>query len=176
LSERPGPERSLDELSAELYANLKGIALSIVQGQRGVRLVEPTELVHEAYLNLAGMQSFAEMRRPDFLALAATVIRNLLVDLARRQQRAKRGGGWQRVTLRDVDEVGDGDPLDVLALDEALTRLGKEDERLTRIVELRFFGGLTRDEIATLLEIPSRTVGREWALARAWLRRELSRN
>ncbi len=136
--------------------------------------MHPTDLVNECYLRLASNEKYREMRRPEFLAVAATVIRRLLVDESRRTQRS----AYRTVSAASLAEVAasaEAPALDLLALDDGLRRLAQRDERQSRIVELRFFSGLSGDEVANLLGISRRTVNKEWKMARAWLQRELSR-
>jgi len=131
--------------------------------------------VHESYLRLAKNEALSSLRRTEFLALASTVIRHVLVDQARELMTLKRGGNRQRITL-DGHALARDQELDLLGLDEALRKLAGLDPRQARIVELKFFGGLEVDEIAEALGVSPRTVDGDWALARAWLHRELVRD
>lgn len=169
---RPDRKDEVDQRAASLYASLRTLALHHLRA-RHPRPLDATELVHECYLRLARMDDFRDMGRPEFFALASRMFRHVLVDHVRRERADKRGQGWQRVTLSEVDREADAPTVDVLALDEALARLEQLDERQGRIVELRFFGGLSGDEVANLLGVSRRTVTKEWGMARAWLRREL---
>ncbi len=167
---------AVDELVAHLYRELRRLAQwQMGRGTPGVTL-QPTAIVHEAYIRLVD-QSRADWRgRSHFIAVASKVMRNLLIDHARARAAEKRGGGWQPVTL--ADEAVGGRQLGVeemLALDEALERLAAHDERQARVVELRFFGGLTVEEVAETLEVSKRTAEGLWTHARAWLLRELSK-
>lgn len=154
-----------------VYAELLSLARRQMRGAMPHTL-QPTALVHEAWVRLAGGGAPIS-DRAHFWAVASLAMRQILVDHARRKRRAKRGGGRARVALEAVDvPVGEG-ALDVLALDEALTRLSSLEPRLARTVELRYFGGLSVDEAAEVLGVGSATVKRDWSLARAWLRREL---
>jgi len=166
--------RPLDHRIADHYESLRELARQAVRGPQGQRLLDPTELVHESYVRLARQVGTTPERRTEFLALAAVVLRNILVDHARELATLKRGGQMQRLTL-DGSGVAATSEIDLLALEEALRKLAQLDERQARVVELKFFGGLTVDEIAKLLGLSARTVDAEWALARAWLHRELSR-
>jgi RNA polymerase sigma factor (TIGR02999 family) len=173
--ERVGRD-AVDELVPHLYRELRRLAQwQMGHGTPGVTL-QPTALVHEAYLRLVD-QSRADWKgRTHFVAVASKVMRNLLIDHARAKAAEKRGGGWRPVTLAD-DAVG-GRELDtdqLLALDQALERLAEHDERQARVVELRFFGGLKVDEVAEVLGVSKRTAEGLWTHARAWLLRELSR-
>ncbi len=162
-----------DQLVALLYDELHGIAEAVMRGERSDHTLSATGLLHETYLRLVDAQSVGWQDRTHFLAVASRVMRRVLVDHARRRAAAKRGGG-DRVTLRDDLVAADERPFEILALDEALSRLEKRDERRARIVEMRFFSGLEVAEIAALLGISEATVKRDWRFARAWLLAELS--
>jgi RNA polymerase sigma factor (TIGR02999 family) len=155
------------------YESLRELARQTVRGRQGQRILDPTELVHESYVRLSRNTDAAPLRRTEFLALAATVLRNVLVDHARELAALKRGGQLQRLTL-DGRLLASKEGVDLLGLDEALKKMARLDERQARIVELKFFGGLAIDEVAKLLGVSARTVDSDWALARAWLHRELS--
>ena len=171
--ERPARDH-LDEEVTGLYATLRSLARRAVRGRTGKRLIEPTDLVHECYLKLARQKSLGNLSRPEFLALAATAIRTVLVDHARELQTLKRGAGYRRVTL-DARNLVERSELDLLGLDAALTKLAALDPRMARVVELRFFAGLEIREVAKALDVSPRTVDSDWSLARAWLHRELER-
>jgi RNA polymerase sigma factor (TIGR02999 family) len=153
------------------YEVLRTLADAYIRRRAGTPTLDATALVHEVYLKLAGTREFAD--RTHFLCTAGAVMRQILVDRARARQRLKRGGEFARITL-DVSELGTGGELDVLVLHDALGRLEALDERQARIVELRFFVGLSVEEVAQLLSISEKTVKRDWAMARAWLQRELT--
>lgn len=167
---------AVDEIVPHLYRELRRLAQwQMGRGTPGVTL-QPTAIVHEAYLRLVD-QSRADWRgRSHFMAVASKVMRNLLIDHARARAAEKRGGGWQPVTLAD-EVMGERQlaAVEVLALDEALERLAEHDQRQARVVELRFFGGLTVEEAAEALEVSKRTAEGLWTHARAWLLRELSK-
>lgn len=165
---QPDPE-PLEDLAVDLYEALRAHARRLVGGGR---VVDATDLVHDAYLRLARTETYRSMRRNEFLALAATVIRRLLIDEVRRADRQRLEP--TRVTMSEAQEFSPDGTLDLLALDAALTRLAALDPRQGRIVELRFFAGLTGDEVADLLGVSRRTVTKEWQVARAWLKRELA--
>jgi RNA polymerase sigma factor (TIGR02999 family) len=166
---RSGQRESLDALTALLYQELREIAHRQRAGEQDATLAT-TALVHEAYLNLVDQSRATWNDRAHFLALAAVVMRHILTDRARSRLAAKRGGAHSVVTLDD-DTVASDDQLDaLLQVHEALDRLAEVDERLARVVEYRFFGGLTHDEIAAALDITVRTVERDWAKARMLLR------
>ena len=167
---------AVDELLPHLYKELRRLAQwHMARGTPGVTL-QPTALVHEAYVRLVD-QSQADWRgRTHFVAVASKVMRNLLIDHARARAADKRGGGWQPVTLADEAVGGrELDPDQMLALDQALERLAGHDERQARVVELRFFGGLKVGDVAEVLGVSKRTAEGLWTHARAWLLRELSR-
>jgi RNA polymerase sigma-70 factor (ECF subfamily) len=145
-----------------------------MRGERARDSLQATALVHEAYLRLVNTQHVNWQNRAHFLAMAARLMRRILVDLARARQYQKRGGGVIKVSLTDALAVPDKTE-DLLALDNALSALATFDERRSRVVELRFFGGLSVEETAAVLRISVDTVMRDWKLARTWLRRELRR-
>jgi RNA polymerase sigma factor (TIGR02999 family) len=145
-----------------------------MHGERARDSLQATALVHEAYLRLVNTQHVNWQNRAHFLAMAARLMRRILVDLARARQYQKRGGGATQVSLTDELSAPDKTE-DLLALDNALSALAKFDERRSRVVELRFFGGLSVEETAAVLRISVDTVMRDWKLARTWLRRELRR-
>jgi RNA polymerase sigma factor (TIGR02999 family) len=163
------------ELIPQIYGELRRLAGRYMRSERGNHTLQATALVHEAYERLIGQPQVAWQCRAHFFATAAQLMRHILVDHARSRRADKRGGLQQQVTLDDaVLTAGEG-TVDVLALHEALEHLAKLDARQARIVELHFFGGLTFEEIALVLEISERTAKRDWSMARAWLKGELSR-
>ena len=158
-----------------LYEELRAIARRQLSGDRIASSLRPTELVHEAFLRLESSGIASPDDRNEVLALASTLMRNLLVDRARRRQTIKRGGDLIRVPLFDeTASIPSSGWIDILALDRALTRLEDLDQRAAKVVQLRFFGGLTEAEIAAQMNITDRWVRKIWAHARAWLYRELS--
>jgi len=177
---RMGDGDALDRLLPIVYAELKRIARRQRGGRRGGDTLTTTALVHETWLRLANRSGADWVDRAHFFAVAARAMRYLLIDHARRHQAAKRGGGWQRLKLDvDLDIVPEGAVADeraetLLALDEALTRLAALDERACRVVECRFFGGLTDRETAEALGVTERTVQRDWTKAKGWLRQALA--
>jgi RNA polymerase sigma factor (TIGR02999 family) len=166
---RTGDRAAFDELFTLVYGELRRIAGGQLRRERDRAALRPTELVSELYLKLAGDVSDGWEDRAHFFAIAARAMRQLLVDLARRRDAAKREGHWMATSLGDhpADDVALDD---VLALEDALSRL---DERQRRIVEYRFFGGMSEEEIGRLLGVSTRTVEREWTKARAWIYRAL---
>jgi RNA polymerase sigma factor (TIGR02999 family) len=168
---RRGTPEAIDQVLTLVYSDLKILARRQLRREYGARTIDPTALVHEAYLKLLGGARVVAADRSHFLALAAHAMRQVLVDQARRKKSAKRGDGARPVTLTDVGIPGSLAPEDLLALDEALERL---DPRQRQVVECRFFAGMEDAEIAAALGVTDRTVRREWVKARAWLNRELS--
>ncbi|HPF36248.1 sigma-70 family RNA polymerase sigma factor [bacterium] len=167
----PTPNHALIPL---LYQELRALAYRKLQGDRILTSLQPTELVHEAFLRLERANITSMQDRTDVLALAAVMMRRLLVDHARRRSSQKRGGGWARVELHDHLEVREEARMDLLALDQALTRLEELDPRAAEVVQLKFFGGLQESEIAAHLGVSERWVRKLWAHARAWLHGELA--
>jgi RNA polymerase sigma factor (TIGR02999 family) len=169
-----GEAAAAAELLPLVYDELRKLAGAYFRDERRSHTLQPTALVHEAYIRLVNQPDIAWESRRQFFVLAARAMRNILVDHARGKRREKRGGGWGRVAIDDV-KASDAasDTLDLIALDEALERLATLDERKARLVELRFFGGLTSEEAAKVLEISRSTAADEWRMARAWLLREM---
>jgi RNA polymerase sigma factor (TIGR02999 family) len=165
---------SAEELLSILYDELHRLAHHYMRGEHAGHTLQTTALVNEAYLRLVEIDRIQWRDRTHFVAMAATVMRRVLVDHARAQARDKRGGGVA-ITSLDVDVAAPGPSVDVLALHEALDRLGTLDAVQGRIVELRYFAGLTIDEVAAALDVSAGTVKRDWAIAKAWLYRELAR-
>jgi RNA polymerase sigma factor (TIGR02999 family) len=159
----------LDRLMPELYAELKKLAVHALGGSGGSATLQPTAVVHEAYLRLRRAHDLDLSNRKQFLALAGKVMRQVLIDYARGRSRAKRGGGVETVVLDEEIAGAGGRPLDLLALDAALSELSRLDPRQVEIVELRFLAGLTVQETAEALELSATTVKREAAMARAFL-------
>ena len=167
-----GESAAGDALLDAVYAELRGMARRYLSGERPDHTLPPTALVHEAYLKLVDQRHVRWQSRAHFFAIAARVMRRILVDHARARASIKRGAG-ERVTLVDQDGRLDPPQIDLLALDVALDRLAAIDARHSQLVELRFFGGLTIEEAASVLSVGTATVKRDWVLARAWLYREL---
>ena len=168
-----GSRGALDALLPIVYAELRRQADRALRREAAGHTLEPTALVHEAYLRLVGQARAPARSRAEFHAIAARVMRQVLVDHARARQAAKRGAG-AAVTLTDTDAVVGEPTAEVLAVHEALERLSALDPDQARLIELRYFAGLTIDEAATALGVSPATAKREWVVARAWLRRELS--
>jgi RNA polymerase sigma factor (TIGR02999 family) len=159
-----------------VYDDLRRMAADFLSGERGDHTLDATALVHEAYVRLIGQRTVGWKSESQFFAVAATVMRRILVDHARRCRATKRGGGLRKSTLDEALDCFEERAVDLVALDDALEQLSTFDERKGRVVELRFFGGLTLDEVARVLDVSLRTVERDWTLARAWLRGELVRS
>ena len=169
-----GDEAAVNELLQLVYDELRAMAGHFMQAERRDHTLQPTALVHEAYMRLIE-QDVDWKDRAHFLAIGAQAIRRVLIDHGRRQKAQKRGGDAQRVTLDESVAFAGSREVDVLALDEALDRLTELNPRQSRVVELRFFGGLTGPQVAEVLGVSRTTVADDWAVARAWLSRELSR-
>jgi len=176
VSQEPGAGVPQDpnELFTLVYAELRRIAAREMRRERPGRTLQTTALVHEAYLRLLKDASLSFESRAHFLGIAARAMREILIEHARGRGARKRGGGAVRLTLDDVTAPVAAPSIDVLALDEALQRLARLDERHARVVELRYFGGLSVEETAAALDLSPATVKRAWTLARAWLYRELA--
>jgi RNA polymerase sigma-70 factor, ECF subfamily len=170
---RKGDEGAFEALLVLLYKDLRRIAGSYQRAQRPDHTLQPTALVHEAYLRLVGHQDVRWESRAHFLNAAAQVMRRILVDHARARRADRRGGADVRVVLDEAIVEAPERDLDLVALDDALTKLAKAAPRLSRVIELRYFGGLTTKEVAEVLDVSITTVEREWVAARAWLRVEL---
>jgi RNA polymerase sigma factor (TIGR02999 family) len=170
-----GSQTALDELLPLVYDDLRRQARRHMRAQPVGHTLQTTALVHEAYLRLVGQTSVEWKGRAHFFGVAAKAMRSILVDHARARGAAKRGGSASAITLDDAHGVAAPQAsVDVLALHEALERLAEQDARKSRLVELRYFGGLGIDEAAAVLGVSPATVKREWVTARAWLKRELS--
>lgn len=176
LSQWSGGDKSaLDRLIPLVYAELHRLAASYLGRERKDHTLQSTALVHEAYLRLVGRANVDFRDRAHFMGVAAQVIRAILVDHARARGAAKRGAGAVRVTLDENVALPDPGAVDLMALEEALRTLSRIDPQQERVVELRFFGGMTNEEAAELLGVSVSTVKREWILAKAWIFRELTR-
>lgn len=167
------PQPSLDTLVPELYQELRRLAHRQLRGERADHTLGTTALVHEAYVKLARLDRMEWQGRAHFMAEAARAMRRVLVDYAEQRRAAKRGGGRIRVELQDAMAFIEGNTEELLALHDALERLAVERPRHARVVECRFFAGMTIDDVAAALDISPATVKREWQLARAWLNRAL---
>jgi RNA polymerase sigma-70 factor, ECF subfamily len=168
-----GDGAALHELMPIVYNELRRLARSAVRRDGRVSVLQPTALVHEVWLRLAGKENLSVESRGQFYALAAKMMRDVLVDHLRRRRAAKRGGLQIQVPLQDGTAPARAQHVEILMLDEALTRLGEIKPRYVQIAELRYLAGLTIEQTAEVLNVSHATIEREWVLSRAWLRREL---
>ncbi len=169
-----GDRAALDEMLPLVYSELKRLASYYLSRENAGHTLQTTALVHEAYIRLVNQEHVNWKNRAHFLGVAAEMMRRILVNHARDRAAAKRGGGAKRVSLSVVGTTGDQPDNDLIALDQALTELAVFDSRRSRIVELKFFGGLTTEEIAEVMNISHGTVENDWKMARAWLYRAVS--
>lgn len=172
---REGNRGAFDEVFALVYSEIRRIAQRQLRRVNRMETLNTTAVVHEAYLKLAGSPAASSEDRSHFFNLAAAAMRQVLVDHARARQRDKRGGGVRPLPLDEGEAAAAAPAIDVLGLDEALSRLARMNDRLSRVVELRFFGGLSVEETAKVIGVTDRTVKRDWRTARAFLYRELSK-
>jgi RNA polymerase sigma-70 factor, ECF subfamily len=170
----PGDRHAGEQLFADVYTELRAVASRYMHGERKDHTLQPTALVHEAYVKLLGQTRVDWPGRAHFLAIAAQAMRQILVDHARRRGAAKRGGDRHRIALDDNLVIESHRDVDLLALEDALTKLTKLDPRQAQMIELRFFAGLSIAEAAKVMGMSKRSAEREWTMVRAWLRRELS--
>jgi len=169
-----GDRAALDSLVPAVYRELRRMAARYLRHERSHHTLQPTALVNEAFLKLVGQRDVRWQNRAHFFGVAAQLIRRVLVDYARERAAAKRGGGVERLPLEDALAIGASNQIDIIAVDDALNRLAIVDPDQVRLVELRFFGGLTIEETAEVLGWSSGSVKREWTVARAWLQHEIS--
>jgi RNA polymerase sigma factor (TIGR02999 family) len=169
-----GDKEALDQLMPIVYEELRRQAARYLRREQAGHTLQTTALIHEAYVRLVDQRNVQWQNRAHFFGIAAQLMRRILVDHARAKKRVKRGGSDVRVSLADADVAVKGQELDVVAVDEALQRLAAIDEQQSRVVELRFFSGLTVEETAEVMGISKATVKRDWAMAKAWLHRQLS--
>lgn len=173
----PEERRSVDDLVARHYAELRALAHRYLRRERAGLTLQTTGLVNEAYLRLASLDGIEPDERTRFFAVASTTMRRILVDHARSRHRQKRGNGGEALPLDDIDAaLTDDEAEELVALDEALSRLAEINPRGSDVVQYRFFGGLTLDETADLLGVSAKTVQRDWLAARAWLRKEVAKD
>lgn len=172
-----GDHSALDSLIEPIYGQLREVAENALARDWGCKSLQPTDLVHEAYFKLIGVQNVDWKSRTHFLAFVGRLMRHILIDRARRRAAQKRGGSAAQIPIESgalgVGNQG-GEFVDLIGLDSALTELARRDEELSRLVELRFFSGLTVDETAEVLGVSARTVKREWRFVKAWLKTRLS--
>ncbi|MDQ3817687.1 MAG: sigma-70 family RNA polymerase sigma factor [Acidobacteriota bacterium] len=170
-----GDQSALDKLMPLVNEELRRLAHHYMRRERRGHTLQTSALVNEVYLRLVDMKSMSFESRAHFFGIAARAMRQILVEYARERGAAKRGGALARVELSEVALVSENPSADLIALDEALSELALFDERLSRVVELRFFGGLSVKEIAEVMRVHANTVIKDWSLAKAWLRRRLTR-
>ena len=170
-----GDEKALGILVPLVYQELRRLAHHHLQSERTDHTLQSTALVNEAFLRLNGSDPVLLQNRGHFIAIASRLMRQILVDYARSRGARKRDGGW-RIAIEDLGELPSDENVPIVALDHALDALSKADERQAKIVEMKFFGGLSAEEIAAVLNISLATVERKWATARIWLRREMKRS
>ena len=168
-----GDRAALDQLMPLVDAELHRLARSYMRRERQGHTLQTTALVNEAYLRLIDQKNVRWQNRAHFMAIAAQVMRRILVDYARRKHYQKRGGGAIQVTLAEAESLADDQSPDLVQLDEALTSLSEIDPRRSQVVELRFFGGLSIEETAEVLKVSPTTVERDWTIAKAWLHKTL---
>ena len=169
-----GDESAASKLLPLVYDELHALAEGYLRGERAEHTLQPTALVNEAYLRLVDHDDVDETNRERFIRIAARAMRRVLIDHARRRKMTKRGGGgWKRVTLDGAVAPPDCEVVDLVALNDSLERLAEKDQRMSEVVELRFFGGLTITQTARVLGVSDRTVDKDWYTARLWLAREL---
>lgn len=171
-----GDKQALDKLMPFVYDELRRLARGYMRNQRSDHTLQTTALVNEAYLRLIDSSQVRWQNRTHFFAISAQLMRRILVDFARAKKAEKRGGNEQKVTFDEALPVLFEKESELIALDEALTELSAMDARQGQIVEMRYFGGMTEEEVAEALDISARTVRRDWSIARAWLFRELKKS
>lgn len=172
---RQGDAKATDELLAAVYLELRRLAAVRLSQEPAGQTLQATALVHEAYIRLVGVEDQNWEGRGHFFSAAAEAMRRILIEKARHKKRSKRGGDRQRINLEDATLAIEGPSEDVIAVDEALTKLGREDHVVAELVKMRYFAGLNLDQIAKILGISRRTADRYWAYARAWLHREITK-
>jgi RNA polymerase sigma-70 factor (ECF subfamily) len=170
-----GDEDALSRLTPLVYAELRRVAQAYMRREHSGHTLQATALVNEAYIRLVDSSRVRWQNRAHFFAVAAQLMRRILIDFARNRKYQKRGGDWRRVTLVEGEHAATNSDVDLVAVDDALQELAKLDARKARVVELRFFGGLSLEETAEALQVSTDSVGRDWRAARAWLMRELKR-
>jgi RNA polymerase sigma-70 factor, ECF subfamily len=169
-----GDNDALEKLIPLIYQEFRRMAVYRLRNERQHHTLQPTALVNEAYLRIVTIKDINWKSRAHFFSVAAKLMRNILVDHARKINAEKRGGDHERVDLSNIDDILPDNQIDLIVLDEALTRLEKLDQQQSRIVELKYFAGLSIEEIAEVLNLLPRSVKYEWQLARAWLHKQLS--
>ena len=170
-----GDENALASLTPLVYNELHRLASAYMRREDAGHTLQATALVNEAYIKLVDSSRVRWQNRAHFFAVAAQLMRRILVNFARSRRYQKRGGDWRRITVADAPDLAAGGATDLVALDDALQELSKLDGRKAQVVELRFFGGLSLEQTAAALRVSTDTVGRDWRAAKAWLKRELTR-
>jgi RNA polymerase sigma-70 factor (ECF subfamily) len=170
-----GDEAALHALTPHIYRELRGMAGAFLRREREDHTLQPTALVHEVYLKLVDVRKAGWKGKAHFYAACAQMMRRILVDAARRRSSTKHGGGLKRIDLDEIPHPSNHKENRLIALDDALNQLAKTDDRKARIVELRYFGGLTVEETAAVLKVSEETVTRDWRLARGWLVAEVEK-
>ena len=173
---KSGDETAIDRLFPYVYDELKRQARNYLNRERANHTLQPTALVHEVYLRLVNLNQIKWDDRSHFYAISATIMRRILVDHAREIAADKRGGVMQQISLENLQISNEQKAMDLLELEEALTKLGEIEERKVRVIEMNFFGGLNQKEIAEVLQMTEKTVQRDLKFAKLWLYRELSQN
>ncbi len=171
-----GDTRALDALTPRVYRELRRLAASFMKGEREGQTLQATALVHEVYLRLIDVQNVPRHGKAHFFAMCAQIMRRILVDAARKRATGKHGGAFGRIELSEVPDLSVRKDRDLLVLNDALDELKESDPRKAKIVELRYFGGLSVEETAAVLDISEGTVSRDWRLARGWLLVEISKS
>jgi RNA polymerase sigma factor (TIGR02999 family) len=169
-----GDPAALERLTPRVYKELRRIAGRLMKNERPERTIQPTALVHEAYLKLIDVKNVDWQHRAHFFAVAAQIMRHILLDAARKRGTAKRGGARPCVSLDEIPDISPERGSELIVLNDALNELATIDPRRARVIELRFFGGLSVEETAAVLKVSAHTVLRDWRLARAWMLTELS--
>jgi len=168
-----GDQAALEQLTPRVYEELRRIAGRFMQNERPGRTLQTTALVHEAYLRLIDVTNVDWQHRAHFFAVSATMMRRILLDRARKRAAGKRGGKSPHLNLDDIPDLGWGRARELIALDDGLNALARVDPRKARVIELRFFGGLSVEETAEVLKVSPETILRDWRLARVWLLAEM---
>ena len=168
------PRAAADRVFGLVYEELHRLATDLMRRERADHTLQPTALIHEAFLRLVGEARIEWQSRAHFFGIAARAMRQILVEHARRRAAAKREGGWERVTLDQTLDLKAAPEIKILRLEEVLTHLGEMDERMARVVELRVFAGMRIKEVAHVIGVSPRTVDNDWSVAKMWLTRELT--
>ena len=171
-----GDEAALQALTPHIYRELRGMAAAFIRRERQDHTLQPTALVHEVYLKLVDVRKAGWKGKAHFYAACAQIMRRILVDAARKRSTTKHGGGLKRIDLDEIPDLSSPKDSRLIALDNALSQLAESDQRKARIVELRYFGGLSVGETAAVLKVSEETITRDWRLARGWLMAEVEKD